>query len=63
MYLLEAQTTDPLDWNYDLITLYDAGEEQIMAMPAPIDVNGDGYLELFVPVYYQDLIRVYTYAP
>ena len=29
----------------------------------PMDADGDGYTELFVPSYYQDKLYVYSYAP
>ena len=29
----------------------------------PVDANGDGYTELFVPSYYEDNLYVYTYEP
>jgi len=64
-HILEPQyPDDPTDWTYkqpEHITLI--AEDSITGQTAIKDVNGDGYVELFIPVYYLDKIFIFTFAP
>merc|ERR1711976_726138 len=62
-FYLRAQSEDPSDWSYDLVTILDVGNVQIIEKISVADVDGDGYKELFIPSYIEDKLYVYTFQP
>ncbi len=62
---MEADSQDPEDWSYSLSEPFlDAGEEgNILGNPAVADLDGDGYPEVVLPVWTQDVVAVYSFSP
>ena len=48
-------------WNYDRHTLHN-GSRGTIGTPAVGDVDGDGYVEIFAPLYTEGRVAMYTYA-
>ncbi|XP_061416119.1 uncharacterized protein LOC133347664 [Lethenteron reissneri] len=61
-YILESvNDNDSNQWAYSNHTLFDAGG--IVGEIAVEDVDGDGFMEIFIPEYSKQLIAVFSYKP
>ena len=54
----------PFQWNYQTGVIYDEGTTRsIVGQPVVVDVDGDGYNELFFASYFEGKVFAYTYRP
>jgi len=60
--MFEPTTQDADDWSYSEVTFCDAGDGTVGEISAG-DVDGDGFLEVFVPSYSQNEVIVYSFKP
>ncbi len=62
-YYLKPTSENPFDWGYEQVEIVDEGEGNIIGKLTAADVDGDGFTELFVPSYFQNVMYVYTFTP
>merc|ERR1712126_465286 len=62
-YILTAKSTDPQNWQYDMETIVNEGDRNIVGSLSVADVDGDGYTEVFVPSYDFGQIYVFSFSP
>ena len=60
-YFLEPRSNNTQDWTYTKNTFHDAGSGTVGQI-AFADVDGDDFIDLFVPNYNLNDISVYTFA-
>ncbi|XP_013394503.1 uncharacterized protein LOC106161970 [Lingula anatina] len=61
-YLLIPQSADPSNWKYSKEVFFDGGKETVGEI-AIEDVDGDGFVEVFVPLYYKGEVIVFSFGP
>lgn len=61
-YMFTPNSEDPTDWSYISNTFCDAGDGTVGELAAA-DVDGDGYVDVFVPSYNQNEVLVYSFKP
>jgi hypothetical protein len=62
-YYLRPTSENANNWNYELVTVLDAGTSQIVSGMTSADIDGDGYEELLVSVHNRDRVEVYSFRP
>nr|XP_039254886.1 uncharacterized protein LOC120331798 [Styela clava] len=63
LFLLKPDSEDPNDWSYTQSTILSTSDSEIVGTIAVGDVDGDGFIEFFIPNYRNQRIVVMTYKP
>lgn len=61
-YFLEPNSNSAQDWSYTKNVFHDAGSGTVGQI-AYADVDGDDFVDLFVPNFNLNDISIYTFAP
>lgn len=59
-YYLEPRSDEPSDWTYEMQIILNAGDGTVGELSFA-DVDGDGYVEIFVPSYSTNEVFVYKF--
>lgn len=63
IYVFEAESdSNSNNWSYTQTVIFEA-ESGTVGAPSVRDVDGDGYVEVFVPAYSDGSLHVLTYQP
>ena len=62
-YYYRPISQDPNNWEYEEILFLDMGPGNIVGKPVVADFDGDGFAEFFVPLWTNETLQAFTFAP
>jgi hypothetical protein len=62
-YYFSPASESPASWEYAEHRILDVGDGNIVGKPVVADFDGDGWSDVFVPLWTAGLVRGFTFAP